>query len=210
MGSLVKPNAPTGSAAMCPRPGGAHGIGGRHLYHALSCAPLGRGVSWSEFPVGASLPAVEPSHRLLSLAPLGPEPPAMDNLYSTEKSDEPVGVLTPRPSPMNRSAMSRSIPTGVHHSAQGCEARATLGRADESLSNPNGVVSRDRTGVLQPRWGWRSRIARTRGSLADSATAGLNDGIPLGYRPGPGDGFGRLSMRMDPHAYNIPARASFP
>ena len=202
---------------MCPRPGGAHGIGGRHLYHALSCAPLGRGVSWSEFPVGASLPAVEPSHRLLSLAPLGPEPPAMDNLYSTENSDEPVGVLTPRPSPMNRSAMSRSIPTGLHHSAQGCEARATLGRADESLSNPNGVVSRDRTGVLQPRWGWRSQIARTRGSLADSASivgapisksarwcqimdrAELEFGAP-----------GAVPGCAHTHAYNIPARASFP
>ena len=175
---MVTPSAPTGPAADVPAPW----RGAWDWRSApLSCAPLGRGVSWTELPVGASLPAVEPSHRLLSLAPLGPERPAMDNRYSTENSDEPVGVLTPRPSPMNRSAMSRSIPTGVHHSAQGCEARATLGMADEFCHNPNGVASTDRTGVLQPRWGWRSRIARTKGSLADSATAGLSDGIPLGH-----------------------------
>ena len=151
---MVKPNAPTGSAAMCPRPGGAHGIGGRHLYHAFSCAPLGRGVSWSEFPVGASLPAVEPSHRLLSLAPLGPEPPAMDNLYSTENSDEPVGVLTPRPSPMNRSAMSRSIPTGFRHSAQRLPSRRGYpGFVRSEISNPNGVAALPFCPSMQPRWG---------------------------------------------------------
>ena len=35
--------------------------------------------------------------------------------------------------------------------------------------------------VLQPRWGWKTLAAWTQGSLADSATAGLIDGIPLGY-----------------------------
>ena len=40
---------------------------------AESCAPLGRDASGIVGPVGAPLPAVEASHRLLSLAPCGAE-----------------------------------------------------------------------------------------------------------------------------------------
>jgi hypothetical protein len=34
-----------------------------------------------------------------------------------------------------------AIPKGLNHSAQGCEARATLGNAPEMTANPNGVAS---------------------------------------------------------------------
>ena len=37
-------------------------------------------------------------------------------------------------------------------------------------------------GVMQPRWGRFLLGTFTQGSLADEATAGLTDGIPLGFR----------------------------
>ncbi len=36
-------------------------------------------------------------------------------------------------------AALRSIPTGLQHSAQGCEARATLGMSGQSLPTPTGL-----------------------------------------------------------------------
>lgn len=60
-----------------------HRIGGRcvrapagrmsNVRPPISCGPPGRGIFSSELPVGAALPVVEPSHRLPSSAPLGPE-----------------------------------------------------------------------------------------------------------------------------------------
>ena len=37
----------------------------------------------------------------------------------------------------------------------------------------------------QPRWGWKTLTNQTQGSLADSATAGLEDGIPSGFADRP-------------------------
>ena len=41
----------------------------------------------------------------------------------------------------HKAAFQSSIPTGLRHPAQGCEARATLGQPSNIFSNPNGVVS---------------------------------------------------------------------
>ncbi len=75
----------------------------------------------------------------------------------------------------------RKIPKGFRHLAQGCEARATLGHLPEMFSTPTGLRQ-----IRQPPN--RNRVAvgnflrtLTQGSLADSATAGLWDGIPLGF-----------------------------
>ena len=62
-------------------------------------------------------------------------------------------------------ALGSSIPTGLCHPAQGCEARATLGHPSNSLSYPNGVASLFCRNVLQPLQGCESsgskpRIAR--------------------------------------------------
>ena len=75
---------------------------------------------------------------------------------------------------------SSRIPTGFRPPAQGCSARATLGKLVENSLNPNGVAARSSPPEMQPRWGWKPLLDQTQGSLADSATAGLNDGIPLG------------------------------
>jgi hypothetical protein len=56
-----------------------------------------------------------------------------------------------------------------------------------SLLPQRGCIGHDE-GVLQPRWGWKAWAGQTQGSLADSATAGLSDGIPLGFSEG-GTGF---------------------
>ena len=62
-----------------------------------------------------------------------------------------------------------SIPTGLHHSAQGCRVReATLGQPPETNFNPNGVVSAFRRDLPQPFEGWerlgnqhQPRVARS-------------------------------------------------
>src|SRR5438046_10623837 len=38
-------------------------------------------------------------------------------------------------------ALPVSIPTGLCHSAQGCEERAALGQPSKTIANPNGVAS---------------------------------------------------------------------
>ena len=55
--------------------------------------------------------------------------------------------------------------------AKGWRAAATLGKGTERSFNLDEVV-------VEVRW-----IAPTQGSLADSATAGLEDAIPLGFLP---------------------------
>ena len=75
------------------------------------------------------------------------------------------------------------IPTGLDHSARRCEARATPGGGPEDGINPERVASFalvTRTRMLQPCQGWIPFVGFTQGSLADSATRGLNDAIPLG------------------------------
>ena len=62
-------------------------------------------------------------------------------------------------------------------------ASATPGKGPENRINPDGVASfalGTRTRMLQPLQGWISFPDFTQGSLADSATRGLMDGIPLG------------------------------
>src|SRR5688572_17606949 len=65
--------------------------------------------------------------------------------------------------------------------AQGCEARATLGKRELGDINPNGVVARlwwDWPRVEpQPRWGWTSVVLHT----LLRRNPGLWDGIPLGF-----------------------------
>ena len=84
----------------------------------------------------------------------------------------------------------KSTPTGLHQSAPGCEARATLGEPAEcspTLKGLQHLASFGRTVLpwLQPRWGWVSCSTLTQGSAGRAA--GLNDTIPLGLgeiRPG--------------------------
>ena len=66
---------------------------------------------------------------------------------------------------LRRLIVSTRIPTGFHPSAQGCEARATLGNRRKQIVNPNGVVSSFKAPRIQPRWGWNiDDDLRTQGS----------------------------------------------
>jgi len=65
-------------------------------------------------------------------------------------------------------ALRSSIPTGLHHSAQGCEGRATLGHRPTNCIYPEGVESNSRCkrGMMQPLQGCESsesepRVARS-------------------------------------------------
>ena len=99
-----------------------------------------------------------------------------------EDSIEPMERLEFRVFSLHAGSCSSSrIPTGFRPLAQGCEARATLGKRAEFFFYPNGVASHRIDHLLQPRWGRKALAGRTQGSLADSATAGLEDGIPLGF-----------------------------
>ena len=80
--------------------------------------------------------------------------------------------------PVQETAWSSSIPTGLHHAAQGCEARATLGKAGQIPSTLKGLKHARAQGcnpvgvgdslLMPPRVGARR------------ANPGLNDAIPLG------------------------------
>src|ERR1041384_110108 len=53
-----------------------------------------------------------------------------------------------------------TIPTGLHHSAQGWpRQRTTLGKRSKIFSNPNGVASFPRRALMQPLQGF-SRLLR--------------------------------------------------
>jgi hypothetical protein len=52
----------------------------------------------------------------------------------------PLRITRLRNASPRRVALKR-IPTGFHHPAQGCEARATLGQPSQTISNPDGVAS---------------------------------------------------------------------
>jgi len=89
-----------------------------------------------------------------------------------------------------------SIPTGLHHSAQGCEERAfakrtvlfyfPLGAEFGGRSNLQGLqcvrfaIARLGT-AMQPFQGWRTCCTVTQGS-SRARNPGLNDSIPLGWR----------------------------
>ena len=95
------------------------------------------------------------------------------------------------------SAWQGNIPKGLCHSAQRChdEGGATLGIESQNKSNPNGVSSTARRDMMQPRWGSENFWTWTQGSSGgqsgtDLATAGLNDGIPLGFS----DDSGKLKL----------------
>ena len=104
--------------------------------------------------------------------------------------DAPRGLLTPgkREASGVRVALAPlwvwqgNIPKGLCHSAQRCPdaGGATLGIESQNKSNPNGVSSTARRDMMQPRWGSENFWTLTQGSLF-LATAGLNDGIPLGF-----------------------------
>ena len=71
-----------------------------------------------------------------------------------------------------------SIPTGLHHSAQGCEAQATLGQPFQLISNPNGVASVFRSDLLQPFQGCECSESQPRVARASQSWA-IGDN-PLG------------------------------
>jgi hypothetical protein len=72
-------------------------------------------------------------------------------------------------------AILLGIPTGFRPKAQGCAARATLGKRPTNISNRNAVAA-----ILfvvarhspQPPCGWFSFCPVTQGSLASSSTLG--------------------------------------
>ena len=85
---MGKPSAPTGSYGRVLRaPVGR--MKGRQ--EQSSCAPPGRAVFSTGVPVGVPLPAVVASHRLPSLAPLGPQRGAASVCYSAGNREEPPG-----------------------------------------------------------------------------------------------------------------------
>jgi hypothetical protein len=66
------------------------------------------------------------------------------------------------------------IPTGLHHSAQGCRVReATLGNRPKKSSTLKGLHPSLHSGLMQPRWGWGNilgifpRVARASQPWAD-------------------------------------------
>ena len=75
-------------------------------------------------------------------------------------------------------------PNGIPSISPGLRGTSYPGKARGiSLLPQRGCISHNE-GMLQPRWGWNALAGRTQGSLADSATAGLIDGIPLGFSEG--------------------------
>ena len=84
-----------------------------------------------------------------------------------------------------------SIPKGLYHSAQGCEARATLGTLVATMTNPEGVeasVSRSMAWETPKRAATPSGLRRihftpTQGSSL-TRNPGLEAGIPLGFKRG--------------------------
>ena len=73
----------------------------------------------------------------------------------------------------SKAALRSPIPTGLHHSAQGCRAcEATLGHRRQSNANPNGVASTCNHGAIQPFQGCapcstKPRVARNAQPWAD-------------------------------------------
>src|SRR4026207_846309 len=94
-------------------------------------------------------------------------------------------MMRPRPS-LSRShlpgvsfrtdlCVASRIPTGFRHLAQGCEARATLGKRGKGNLNPEGVTANDRcAAAMQPRWGWKA--------LAGMPRVASPTRQPLGWR----------------------------
>ena len=77
---------------------------------------------------------------------------------------------------------------------------ATPGNGHENGINPERVASFamvTRTRMLQPFQGWVLFAGFTQGSLADSATRGLKDGIPLGFGLGSNLGSNAFSAVAD-------------
>ncbi len=91
----------------------------------------------------------------------------------------PLHVAAPGTSALRGSkdfaSLFRRIPTGFRHSAQGCEARATLGKRGKGNLNPNGVAANDLCDVTQPRWGWKA--------LPGIPRVASPTRQPLGWRP---------------------------
>ena len=69
-------------------------------------------------------------------------------------------------------AAFQPILKGLRPPAQGCETRATLGKGEDFLFNPNGVAFMDRAGVLQPRWGWKHSVGIPRVARSSQPWAG--------------------------------------
>jgi hypothetical protein len=66
-------------------------------------------------------------------------------ILTSPPADDSVSLQTTGHCPHLETGKPR-IPKGFHQSAQGCEARATLGKRAEATFNPNGVASALRTG----------------------------------------------------------------
>jgi len=79
-------------------------------------------------------------------------------------------------------AADQAIPTGLYPSAQGCEARATMGNHQKIIQPQRGCIVCE---VITPRWmqpfqGCVISRTSTQGS-SPTRNPGLKDGIPLGF-----------------------------
>ena len=75
----------------------------------------------------------------------------------------------------------RPIPKGLHHSAQDCAPRATLGNADENSSNPERVVS---SPTLAHKVRWLQTMQPLQGCIPSPAcTQGSSPRATLGSAP---------------------------
>jgi hypothetical protein len=77
-------------------------------------------------------------------------------------------------------ASNLRIPTGFHHSAQGCEERATLGSRPNKTSTAT-RLHRPPAKPMQPVPGCIQFDSSTQRRPIPSSNAGLNDEIPLGF-----------------------------
>ena len=74
------------------------------------------------------------------------------------------------------------IPKGLHHPAQGCAPRATLGNADENSSNPEGVES---SPTLAHEVRWLQTMQPLQGCIpSPTPTQGSSPRATLGNAPG--------------------------
>ena len=84
--------------------------------------------------------------------------------------------------PKPKSAGACLCPSGATASSPGLPSpRGYPGNHVRTCSQPQRGCGAARTEETQPRWGWPPPTPFPQGSLADSATAGLEDGIPLGF-----------------------------
>ena len=79
-----------------------------------------------------------------------------------------------------------SIPKGLHHAAQGCEERATLGATFLGPINPERVAAQPTTdtpsqAAMQPLSGLEDRLHIATQGSSQARNPGLKDSIPLGW-----------------------------